>query len=132
MKRINAAARMRAFAAAHVPGSSITPETIMCRTVAYEPEVKENAPHPDSYRPDLPLRSQVTEDPYQLGYDEGYDAGHAVGEEEAESLAEAEARGLRRELMDARDRIATLEGALETMEAKIAAFSRSAPRAAEG
>lgn len=95
--------------------------------------IQPDAPHPDSYRPDLPLRSELfAENPYQDGYDEGHAAGHADGEMEAEAEAEEEARELRRELMEAKDRIATLEGALETMEAKLAAYSRSTPRTAEG
>jgi hypothetical protein len=52
--------------------------------------VQADAPHPDSYRPDLPLRSELTlhsalaeafERGHDKGYDDGYEDGKARGEE---------------------------------------------------
>ena len=48
--------------------------------------IQEDAPHPDSYRPDLPLRSELLEpdreeraDAYAEGYDTGFEDGEAKG-----------------------------------------------------
>jgi hypothetical protein len=58
----------------------------------------DDAPHPDSYRPDLPLRSELrrtVESPaYRRGYDEGYDAGLEDGRPTDRSRIEALERQL--------------------------------------
>jgi flagellar biosynthesis/type III secretory pathway protein FliH len=46
------------------------------------PTIREDAPHPDSYRPDLPLRSEVEHWGVERGYDEGFEEGHSKGYDE--------------------------------------------------
>jgi hypothetical protein len=102
-------------------------------------KIQPDAPHPDSYRPDLPLRSELlTENPYQRGYDDGYETGHGLGFESGRERGrkdiEEELRDLRRQQIRARDRIIALEGDVTALGDELAAErrARSAPRAAEG
>lgn len=63
--------------------------------------IQPDAPHPDSYRPDLPLRSELnTADTPELeaAREEGYDEGHDDGVEEGETKAHRQYAARAREL----------------------------------
>jgi hypothetical protein len=57
--------------------------------------VTTNAPHPESYRPDLPLllgpAALFREDIYDRGYDDGYDDGKERGREVGYAAGERDA-----------------------------------------
>lgn len=82
--------------------------------------VREDAPHPESYRPDLPLRSEqgdISDHPlYQEGKQEGFNEGFAEGSEERESefenLTNRNAQ-LTADLATALRRVAQLEEAIQ-------------------
>jgi hypothetical protein len=77
------------------------------------PLIQEDAPHPLSYRPDLPLRSELDKPldetsydaGHQDGYEEGRDAIRHIAREAEEDLEEVQAQ-----LENARREIATLKG----------------------
>jgi hypothetical protein len=71
--------------------------------------IQEDAPHPHSYRPDLPLRSELDGPHDQASYDKGYAAGMEDVDEEYRYDVSAELRRVKDELEKARDRIAQLE-----------------------
>lgn len=83
--------------------------------------VTADRPHPESERPDLPLRSELFgEDPTEAARDEGFAAGRAAAEFDAELEAEAEATAhdtvvaaLTAQLAASREEVASLRQQLE-------------------
>jgi hypothetical protein len=82
------------------------------------PTIRADAPHPDSYRPDLPLLSELAEDDVENNahYDRGYEDGVRDGKVEAED--------------EAADEIAVLSSKLATAEDEITALRAQLPKSA--
>lgn len=82
--------------------------------------IQHDAPHPDSYRPDLPLRSELkTASAMEARYDEGFEDGM--------DYARRKARGKEADLQVRLDEAAAR---IITLEAQVT--SLTTPRAAEG
>jgi hypothetical protein len=87
--------------------------------------VTADRPHPDGYRPDFPLRSDLfAPDAVTEAHDEGYDEGHAdarthanIQAEEAESDHAAVVATLRAQRDEAKEETATLRRQLEAKRA---------------
>lgn len=85
--------------------------------------VTADRPHPDGYRPDFPLRSDLfavneeVEEAREEGRESGYSDGRFDGKEEARAEASATERALTHDLTTVRDENTALRKQLEAKRA---------------